>query len=263
MNNESVCVLKSKRGDGEGKEKRFLSTCPTAQKKMKTRFQLCVCSQNLAEHKKKSEELNCVYKSDNCWETKSFMVEFLTLSVFFSFPLFCLLFREGIFLCDFFSPNICNRTRESIGGKNFLFSCDTMVWKEEKRKILSGERRRKVVSFHVNLLEVFASYVGKFDANFDWQLCKVFVRHVFTFFVQSFTLHWTHYGSKQAKKFLLMRQKWHQVILIFNLLLLWSDFSPRKPTKILTNDSFSFLYPTIFLSCFNASKFIPRNFLRL
>lgn len=29
--------------------------------------------------RREAKELNCVYKSDNCWETKSFMVEFLTL----------------------------------------------------------------------------------------------------------------------------------------------------------------------------------------
>lgn len=32
-----------------------------------------------ASKKWNEKELNCVYKSDNCWETKSFMVEFLTL----------------------------------------------------------------------------------------------------------------------------------------------------------------------------------------
>lgn len=82
---ESVRVwvqLKSEEGDGEGNWERFFRVHSNKKSSV-----LCVQSESLSWRTQKPEELNCVYKSDNCWETKSFTVEFLTL--YFSSPFFC------------------------------------------------------------------------------------------------------------------------------------------------------------------------------
>lgn len=86
---------------------------------------------------RKAKELNCVYKSDNCWETKSFMVEFLAL--YFPFRLLLLFFlalflpphrRWESFLCDF-SHNIVTEDDEVLRYEAQL-SC--LLWHDGWRR---------------------------------------------------------------------------------------------------------------------------------
>lgn len=125
----ALVQLRSGRGDVGG-QKGFLLSCLALSNSTKKRtLQFSVCSQN-----SRVKELNCVYKSDNCWETKSFMVEFLTL--YFPFLSSC----KNRFYVIF--SQYCN------GEHNFLFACDMMVGKEETREIIS-DGNEKLVSFLV------------------------------------------------------------------------------------------------------------------
>lgn len=132
---ESVRVwvqLKSEEGDGEGNWERFFS-CPTEQKKFSA-----VCA--VGEHRtQKPEELNCVYKSDNCWETKSFTVEFLTL-YFFS-PFFCCSFVENESRFSVFLAQISSR--KHLSDESFF---SPVTRRSEQRRIeriyqMEGERK--------------------------------------------------------------------------------------------------------------------------
>lgn len=118
--------LSSEGGDGAQK-KGFPLSCPTSDAEKST--WACVCS------RKFTKELNCVYKSDNCWETKSFMVEFLLLFIFLlAFFAFFSSFSVNLdnFFSMWFSHRIfCNRIREAMRS-NFLFSCDMMVGKRRE-----------------------------------------------------------------------------------------------------------------------------------
>lgn len=119
---ESVRVwvqLKSEEGDGEGNWERFFS-CPSEQKSSV----LCVQSESLSWRTQKPEELNCVYKSDNCWETKSFTVEFLTLYFFFSF---FLLFVENESRFSVFLAQISSR-------KHLLTKVSFLLWHDGRNR---------------------------------------------------------------------------------------------------------------------------------
>lgn len=84
---------------------------------------LCVQSESLSWRTQKPEELNCVYKSDNCWETKSFTVEFLTL---YFFSLFCCSSRTKVAFL-FFSHRF---SAESI----FLTKVSFLLWHDARNR---------------------------------------------------------------------------------------------------------------------------------
>lgn len=153
----------------------------------------------------RAKELNCVYKSDNCWETKSFMVEFLTLY----FPFF--LSKES-FLCDF-SHNIVTEKH------NFLFACDMMVGKEETRKIIS-DGEEKLVSFLVE-------FRSEFTVNVTVSHRHDFENFQRTSICLSIKLRFTH---EKKNTFMELSQKRFSSHLIPELL------SPVLPSLMLSDD---------------------------
>lgn len=117
--------------------KRFFNESRIAQRK-KSRP---LCVQPKLSERREAKELNCVYKSDNCWETKSFMVEFLTLYFpFFSLISSAFLLEKSLFFCDF-PHNIVTEYEKKRSEATFFSPVTWWLGKEEKRAIISEEKK--------------------------------------------------------------------------------------------------------------------------